>query len=280
MKPILLSTLLTLAILLTACGPSPADPATLTATILTATAASWTQTPSPTATLTQTDTYTPTITLTATDTFTPTMSLTPSETPTLTPSMTFTKTPSPTFDFPKLIVTVPQANCRYGPAKAYLYAGGLYAGDTGVVWNRYNLSNWLFVKMDSLAYPCWVSPSVVQVTGDITTLAYNENFYLPQSSLSEYTPPKDLTATREGDKVTVSWHVMYMTQDDDNGYMLNVFVCQNKNYIWDPVSLPDQYHTTYTFTDQAGCSSPSGGQIASVEKHGYTKWEDIPWPKP
>ena len=280
MKPIFPSVLLTLALLLTTCELTPQDQATLTAISLTATAASWTQTPLPTSTFTPTDTYTPTVTLTPTNTFTPTMSLTPSQTPTPVPSLTFTITLSPTFDFPKVMVTAAQAHCRYGPAVAYLHAADLYAGDTGLVWGRYNLSNWLYVKMDKLNYPCWVSPSVVQVTGDITTLAYQQNLHLPQSSIAEYTPPKNVRSSRQGDKVTVTWNLMYMTQDDDNGYMLNVFVCQNKNYIWDPVSLPDQYHTSYTFTDQAGCSSPSGGQIASVEKHGYTKWEDIPWPKP
>ena len=111
-------------------------------------------------------------------------------------------------------------------------------------------------------------------------VGYIKNLILPESSIGEYTPPKNVRSSRNGDKVTVTWDKMYMTEDDDNGYMLDVFVCQNKNYIWDPVSLPDQYHTTYTFTDQAGCSQPSGGQIASVEKHGYTTWEDIPWPKP
>ena len=280
MKPIFLSTFLILTFLLTACGPSLESQATMTATSLTATAVSWTQTPSPTATFTSTDTSTPTITLTPTDTFTPTPSLTPTETPTPTPSMTFTVTLTPTFDFPKVMVTAAQAHCRYGPAVAYLHAADLYAGDTGLVWGRYNLSNWLYVKMDKLKYPCWVSPSVVQVDGDITLLAYQKDLHLPQSSISEYTPPKNVRASRSGDKVTVTWDAMYMTQDDDNGYMLDVFVCQNKNYIWDPVSLPDQYHTSYTFTDQAGCPFPSGGTIASVEKHGYTSWEHIPWPKP
>jgi hypothetical protein len=72
-----------------------------------------------------------------------------------------------------------------------------------------------------------------------------------------------------------------MTEDDDRGYFMDVWVCQNKNYVWMPIGwqdLPDQYHTSYTFTDQAGCSQASGGQLYTVEKHGYTSPVDIPWP--
>ena len=70
-----------------------------------------------------------------------------------------------------------------------------------------------------------------------------------------------------------------MTLDDDRGYFLDVWVCQDGNYVWMPTSLPDQYHTTATFTDQSGCSQPSGGKLYTVEKHGYTTPVDIPWPK-
>jgi hypothetical protein len=44
------------------------------------------------------------------------------------------------------------------------------------------------------------------------------------------------------------------------------------------LNLPDQYHTSYTFTDGPGCSQPSGGKLYTVEKHGYTSPVDIPWP--
>jgi hypothetical protein len=96
-----------------------------------------------------------------------------------------------------------------------------------------------------------------------------------------YNSPPSVTAVRKGDQVTVSWPKVWMTLDDDRGYFLDVFVCQKGNYIWWPLnrlSLPDQYHTTYTFTDEAGCSSPSGGELYTVEKHGYTRPVKIPWP--
>ncbi|HZW04405.1 MAG TPA: hypothetical protein VFF68_10785 [Anaerolineaceae bacterium] len=44
------------------------------------------------------------------------------------------------------------------------------------------------------------------------------------------------------------------------------------------MSFPDQYTTSYTVTDQAGCAAPSQGMILTVEKHGYSEPATIPWP--
>ena len=260
-----LSFLLLAVMLFSACGSPPDVQAVNTAALQTDSAVSWTSTPLPTWTTTATLTSTPTPTFTPTSTFTPT--------PTLTPSIT----PTPTFALPTFKVIM-QAHCRYGPAKAFLHAGDLYAGDTGHVWGRFHLSNWLYVKLDKLDYPCWLAPSVVEVTGDISRLVYQE-FRLPGPS-ALYGPPSSVTATRSGDQVTIAWSSVYMTVDDDRGYMLDMFVCQGGAYLWWPVSFPDQYTTSYTVTDQAGCAEPSGGQIATVEKHGYTTWAAIAWSAP
>lgn len=219
--------------------------------------------PSPTAT--------PLPTTTSTATFTPTDTLTPA--PTLTPSIS----PTSTSDLPTFKVIM-QAHCRYGPSKAFLHAADLYAEDTGIVWGRYPYSNWLYVKLDKLAYPCWLAPSVVEVTGDISILRYQE-YNLPGPS-ELYGPPASVSATRSDDQVTITWSSVYMTVDDDRGYQLDLFVCQNGSYLWWPVSFPDQYTTTYTVTDQSGCSLQSSGRIATVEKHGYTSWTTISWPAP
>ncbi|KAF0108884.1 MAG: hypothetical protein FD146_770 [Anaerolineaceae bacterium] len=261
MKP---SLLLLTCLLLAACNAPRGEPPTTTSSP-TAPAPTRTATLLPAPTPTATLTFTPLPTFTPTDTFTPT--------PTLTPSVT----PTPTFAFPTFKVVM-QAHCRYGPAKAFLHAGDLYPGDTGVVWGRYHLSNWLYVRLDKLTYPCWVAPSVVEVTGNITTLRYRE-YSLPGPS-ALYNPPASVAATRSGDQVTITWNSVYMTVDDDRGYQLDLFVCQNGAYLWWPVSFPDQYATTYTVTDQAGCAEPSSGRIATVEKHGYTNWIGIPWPPP
>lgn len=261
-----LRVILLLMLVVTACAPSPEQQATLTATSLSATAASWTETPPPTLTFTPTDTLTPTITAT------PTQTLTATITPTLTVS------PTATFDFPGVTVNK-QAHCRYGPSVAYLHAADLYPGDTGTVRARYIYSRWLYVKFDKLNYFCWVAPSVVDVVGDISTVGYKE-LNLQSIGSNQYGPPHNVQATRDGDRVTITWDQMVMTRDKDRGYLLELFVCQDGNYLWWTDSYPDQYSTSYTVRDEAGCSQPSSGRLYTVEKHGFSEPAIIPWPNP
>ncbi|MCK5635591.1 MAG: hypothetical protein KAI06_10905, partial [Anaerolineales bacterium] len=191
--------------------------------------ASFLSTPIPTSTITPTPTLTPTVTFTPTATDTPTSTPTPTvtSTPTITRTPTITPTstisPTPTFDFPDVTV-LQQAHCRYGPDTAYLHAGDLYAGDHALVWNRNYDGSWLFIKPDKQEWPCWVSASVVSVEGDIFTVVvlYRR---LPWSEL--YGPPDKVWAERNGDTVRVWWTAVYMTEDDDRGYMIEVRLCQN-----------------------------------------------------
>src|SRR5215211_1193927 len=192
--------ILLLVLFATACAPSPEQQATLTATSITATAASWTKTSTPTFTFTPTDTLTPTLTSTPTITFTPTI------------ASTFTATATATFAFPTVTVNK-QAHCRYGPSAAYLHAADLYPGDMGTVRGRYIYSNWLYIKFDKLDYFCWVAPSVVDVVGDISKVAYKE-LNLQSIGSNMYGPPKNVTAVRDGNKVTVRWEQVKMTEDD------------------------------------------------------------------
>jgi hypothetical protein len=244
----------------TACAPSPEQQATLTATSMTATAASWTDTPIPTFTFTPTETLTPTVTFT----------------PTITP--TFTVTPTPTFAFPTVTVNK-QAHCRYGPSAAYLHAADLYAGDVGSVRGRFIYSKWLYVKFDKLDYFCWVAPSVVDVVGDVSTVAYKE-LNLQSIGSNQYGPPKNVTAVRNGNQVVISWDRVEMTKDKDRGYLLELFVCQNGDYLWWTDSYPDQYSSSYEVKDEGGCPERSSGKLYTVEKHGFSEPVDIPWPAP
>ena len=224
--------------------------------------------PAPAATLTETSTPIPS----ATSSLTPTITFTPTETETP------TITPTATFAFP--VVTVnKQAHCRYGPSTAYLHAADLYAGDVGTVRGRFQYSRWLYIKFDKLNYFCWVAPSVVDVVGDINTILLTD-VRLPGPSVL-YGPPQGVYAERVGDKkVKISWNQVKMTQDDDRGYMLEMFVCQNGAYIWFTASIPDQYTTSYVVEDEAGCGAPSTGVVYAVEKHGYTTATKINWPAP
>lgn len=246
-------------VLLSACGLSPEQAGTATSAAA----------PSATSTATSTSTFTPSPTFTLT--LTPTITLTP----TLTETPTITATP--TFAFPTVTVNA-QAHCRYGPSTAYLHAADLYPGDTGTARGRFQNSQWLHVKFDKLSYFCWVAPSVVDVVGDIKTLNYAA-VNLPGPSVL-YAAPQNVQAVRVDGKVTISWNMVKMTDDDDRGYFLDMFVCQDGHYLWFPVSLGSKTETSYTVKDEAGCPLPSSGQLYTVEKHGYSNPVTIPWPAP
>jgi len=265
---IALFSLFTLILILSACAPSAETLATQTAQGQTSTAAAWTQTPS----ITVTPSLTSTATFTSTPTVTQTLTITSTPTITATPTITL----SPTYDFPDVVVKE-LAHCRYGPAKAYLHAAVLEPGDKGTVRGRFKYSNWLQVKFDKINYFCWVSPSVVDVTGDISLIYYTEP-KLEKVGSNMYGPPQDVYATRDGNMVTISWNQVVMTLDDDRGYFIEAWVCQEGVYKWWVFSYPDQYTTSYTVQDDPGCSAPSRGEIRTVEKHGYSDPVPIPWP--
>ncbi len=223
-------------------------------------------TPAPTATASATPL--PSATYTATPIpLSPTPSASPSITPSPGPSLT------PTFDFPDVTV-LEQANCRYGPGTAYLYAYGLYEGDKGEVRGRNYNSTWLYIQPANTDRFCWVSKSVVEVHGDISTVRVAQT-KLPGPSVL-YGAPTGVKAVREENKVTVSWKRVNMTEDDDRGYLMEVYVCQKKNLIWMAVHTDK---TSYVFTDEPGCKTQSSGLLYTVEKHGYSKPVKIPWPK-
>ncbi len=233
-------------------------------------------TPTKLPSITPTNTLTSTPSATNKPTFTSTSTLTATITKTPTITKTATITPSPTFDFPDVKVNT-QAHCRYGPSSAYLHAADLYVGDTGTVRGRYVNSNWLHVKFDKLNYWCWVSPSVLDIVGDLNSVRFIEPDLISIGS-NMYGPPQNVFAVRNGDEVTISWSQMPMTEDDDRGYFIEAWVCQNNAYIWWTVSFPDQYTTSYSVIDQAGCNFPSSGKISTVEKHGYSQPVVISWP--
>ena len=222
-------------------------------------------TSTPTPTSTATSTMTPTVTSTPTVTNTPTITQTP--TITLTPTIT----PTPTFDFPDFTALM-QANCRYGPGTAYLYAHGMYEGDTGEIWGRNWNSEWLWVRPDNIHYSCWVHNSVVEVEGDVNTVTVYQS-RLPWSEL--YGPPEWVRANRQGNEVTITWAEVWMTEDDYRGYMVEANVCRNGLLI--PLAFQTN-GTSITIVDEQGCGQASSARLYAVEKHGYTDWIQVPWP--
>jgi len=228
----------------------------------------------PTETPTRTSTSTPTNTLTPTETSTPTETPTPSNTPTitLTPSRTPTITPTPTVRLPRGIV-LQQANCRYGPGAAYLFEWGLYPGDRVVIHGRNDAGTWVYVDPWSYVDLCWVSASLLEITGDIFVVPPTYSL-LPYTEL--YGPPRNARASRQGNDVWIAWDPVWMTEDDYRGYLIEAWLCRDGQLVFTPVRSDA---TLVILTDEAGCSEPSSGRLYTVDKHGYTDWVPIPWPR-
>jgi hypothetical protein len=230
-----------------------------------------TQTRAPaTATMIPSSTASPTVTETATPL--PTKTSTPTKT--TTPTITFTPsiTPTATRVLPQVTVLM-QAFCRYGPGKAYLYSHGLYAGDQAVVDGRNSSGAWLWIKPENLERHCWMAASVAEVSGDIFSVPV-VTVPLPRAN-DLYGPPQNIQALRDGDTVRVTWDAVWMTEDDDRGYLIEATVCQDGLLIFMAVQtdVPG-----YEFTDEEGCEGDSGGLLYTVEKHGYVDPVQIPWP--
>jgi hypothetical protein len=212
----------------------------------------------------------PTLTLTST----PTSTTTPTLTPSLTPTITATPTPSPTSVLP-LVTVKEQANCRYGPGTAYLYAQGLYAGDTGVAGGRNDYGTWVWIKPDKTGWYCFAALSVLDVEKgrDIMRLPVS-HWPLPHSTF--YPPPSNIQATRAGNKVAITWNKVKMTEDDDRGYLIEANICQDGNLVFVAVN---PMKPSYVFRDDQDCSSKSSGLLYTVDKHGYSNPVKIRWPR-
>lgn len=252
--------LVLLLFLLAACqGGDQSPDATISVDHTQAGLATSSTTPLPSATWTVLPTYTSTATLTMTET----------PLPTSTPSPTITATS--TSEYPQIRV-LEQANCRYGPGKAYLYAHGLYEGDTGEVHGRNYSGTWLWIKPWNLDWHCWAAASVTDFSVDIKDINIVQT-RLPKSTL--YGPPDEVQAVRVGDTVQIAWSAVWMTEDDYRGYLIEATVCQNGGLI--PIAI----HIDGTYVeiqDETGCSGESKGFLYTVEKHGYTDPVKIPWP--
>jgi len=233
---------------------------------------------------------TPTITLTATasSTMTVTLTMTPSSTPSATATLAATETPTP--DYTATITLTPsktptptatpeirgrvleQANCRYGPGAAYLYEWGLYPANRVTVLGRNQDGSWVYVDPWTYVDYCWVKTSLLELTGDVLSVPQVWTL-LPYTEF--YHPPTNVSATRVGDEVTVWWDDVWMSLDDDRGFLIEAWVCQDGQLIFTAIN---PWEPPAVLIDQAGCMQPSSGRIYTAEKHGYTEWILIRWP--
>lgn len=237
-----------------------------------------TNSPVPSRTSTAIPTATPTITQTAAPTHTPTVTYTPTPqyTPSITPTPSHTPTPSlvPTFA-PIAAKVLVQSNCRYGPGAAYLYEWGLFPDVRVDIVGRNDIGTWAYVEPWTYFDRCWVNSEFLEIRGDLRDAPpyYSR---LPFGEL--YNPPTNVRASRNGDDVVIAWDPVWMTTDDDRGYLIETWLCRDGQLIFTPLQTRQYQETTITVQDETGCQLPSGGRVYTAEKHGYTQWILVVWP--
>lgn len=221
---------------------------------------------------------TPTLTLTPTNLPTQTPTQSPTQTLTELPAQTATETPTATLSPTYTILrgkVLQQSNCRYGPGAPYLYKYGLYEGSNLEIIGRNDLGTWILVQAIGGSNPCWVKASLLQIKGDVMSVAPT---YIPLPQSPYYGPPTGVSAVRNGNEVTVSWNAVILRAGDDSEqvpYVIEAWVCTQGELVFTPVGA---YVTLATILDEPGCTEPSHGWLYAAEKHGYTTGVTIPWP--
>lgn len=239
-----------------------------------ATGASATATP-----LTPIDTLTvpaPTATLVNTPTDVATATSSPSETPTFSP----TDTPLPSVESLKATVTADLLSCRYGPGAEYLYLYALRAGANIKLIGRTDANNWVWV--DGIN-KCWVNVKFLKVEGNWQSLpvVYPGIAKLPLSPY--YSPSRWAKATRKGNNIEIYWEAVPISpgkyEDETmHQYIVEVWRCEKGQIIFETLGTNFPYITVQN--DEAGCSTPSHGNVWVQEKHGFAGPTQIPWPPP
>ena len=219
-------------------------------------------------------------------TITPSETLAISLTPSLTSTLTRTPSITPTPD-PPVVTMLAHVACYVGPGDVYLYDYGLNETSWMEVIGRNQDGIWLFVEGVHGWNPCWVRAEFVRFNdgGDVTT--HNIRIVSSQAMLpyamNLYRPPDGIQAIRSGNKVTLYWNAVWMTEDDYRGYLIEAWLCQAGQLVFKPIAyVPPLSQNTGTLgiiiTDEPGCLVPSSARIYTVEKHGYTGFIVIPWP--
>jgi hypothetical protein len=207
---------------------------------------------------------------------TPTRTLT--HVPSLTAIPTGTATPTAT-SLPTYVVlrgeVLVRANCRYGPGAPYLYKYGLVPGSNLEIIGRTDLGNWILIQAIDGNNPCWVKASLMDVKGDVMNV---QPTYIPLPLSPYYPPLTGVFASRAGNEVTIGWNPVGLRAGDETAeapYLVEAWLCSSGRVVFTPIG---SHIPTVTVIDEPGCREPSHGRVYLVEKHGYTRWVDIPWP--
>jgi hypothetical protein len=253
---ILRRTVILITFFLAACAPSAPATATLQPASATAAASA-------------------TVTPTATGTLTPTLSETPTPSNTPTPSIT------PTYAVLRgKVIVEGRLACRFGPGADYLYKFTFGTGASVEILGRMEFSNWLLVRAVGGANRCWVNggPKYLQIDGDPLSLAPLDPHIVIAWSYIYIHGLSGVTATRNGDVVTVSWNRIQLNPGDDSGqtpYVVEAWVCQGGQYVFTAVG---SYRYSVDIIDEGGCGHLSHARVFAAEKHGYTPFVEVAWP--
>jgi hypothetical protein len=245
-----------------AANPIPSQAALPVEVTTTIGSVTFTTTPSPSPTHSQTAVPT----LTSTVTATPTSAWTDTHTPTVTLTSTYAILRGQVLEL---------SNCRYGPGAPYLYKYGLIEGSNLDVIGRNDLGTWILVRAIGGTNPCWVKASLMEVKGDVMAVAPTE---IPLPASPYYAPLSGVTAIREGEEVIISWKAVALRAGDETAsppYLVEAWLCTSGRLEFTPVG---SYTATVRLKDEVDCQEASHGRVYLVEKHGYTKPVEIPWP--
>lgn len=237
------------------------------------------------------ETSTPNETITLTETA---PALPPSETPSPRPGATSTETPFPsktpppaqtstpeitaTYAILRGKVNVEKVSCRYGPGAMYLYLYGMVQGATQDIIGRNESGSWVLTKSRGDTISCWVKVDLLDINGDTTTIPiiHADEYNLPKSPF--YGPLTNVTAKRTENEVIISWSPLILRAGDDSlqtPYVLQIWVCRGGQIVMESVGAA---YPSATIIDESGCIEASHGRVTAAEKHGYTKYAEIPWP--
>jgi hypothetical protein len=121
-------------------------------------------------------------------------------------------------------------SCRYGPGALYLYLFAFKKGANIQITGRADGNDWVLVENGQ--QDCWIHTKFVDIQGDPQTLKsiYPDEYKLPVSAY--YGPSTVLSATRDGDKVTVTWIEILVSPgkyENENmfPYLVEVWRCEN-----------------------------------------------------
>ena len=96
-----------------------------------------------------------------------------------------------------------------------------------------------------------------------------------------YRPPTSIQAIRDGNKVTIYWNAVWMTEDDYEGYLIEAYLCQDGQLVFMPIKCKPPLSENIGLlgiivNDEPGCLVPSSARIYTAEKHGYTGYRHDP----